>query len=55
MKRGNIGLALGMVGQKIKSSLRPSVDLGLTGKDGAVHPSLTVRLSEDTSVSLWDV
>lgn len=47
MKRGNIGLALGMVGKKIKSSLRASVDLGLTGKDGVVHPSLTVRLSED--------
>lgn len=48
MKRGNIGLALGMVGKKIKSSLHASVDLGLTGKDGVVHPSLTVRLSGDT-------
>lgn len=47
MKRGNIGLALGMVGKKIRSSLRASVDLGLTGKDGVVHPSLTVRPSED--------
>lgn len=43
MKRGNIGLALGMVGRKIRSSLTSSVDLGLTGKDGVVHPSLTVR------------
>lgn len=41
MKRGNIGLALGMVGRKIRSSLTSSVDLGLTGKDGVVHPSLT--------------
>ncbi|TNM88321.1 hypothetical protein fugu_004575 [Takifugu bimaculatus] len=41
LKRGNIGLALGMVGKKIKTSLRSSVDLGLTGKDGVVHPSLT--------------
>lgn len=49
MKRGNIGLALGMVGKKIKSSLNASVDLGLTGKDGVVHPSLAVRLLKDPS------
>lgn len=48
MKRGNIGLALGMVAKKMKSSLHASVDLGLTGKDGVVHPSLTVRPSEDS-------
>ncbi|XP_075869390.1 complex I assembly factor ACAD9, mitochondrial [Nelusetta ayraudi] len=41
MKKGNIGLALGMVGKKLKSSLGAAVDLGLTGKDGVVHPSLT--------------
>ncbi|XP_078480889.1 complex I assembly factor ACAD9, mitochondrial [Lampetra planeri] len=40
MKKGNIGLALGMVGKKLKTSLGGSVDLGLTGKDAAVHPSL---------------
>lgn len=51
MKRGNVGLALGMAGRKIRSSLGASVDLGLTGKDGAVHPSLTVRLPEDAPVS----
>ncbi|XP_034549143.1 complex I assembly factor ACAD9, mitochondrial [Notolabrus celidotus] len=40
MKKGNIGLALGMVGKKLKTSFGASVDLGLTGKDGLVHPSL---------------
>ncbi|KAI3369624.1 hypothetical protein L3Q82_025336, partial [Scortum barcoo] len=40
MKKGNIGLALGMVGKKLRNSLGGSVDLGLTGKDGVVHPSL---------------
>uniref|UniRef100_A0A8D0A7S1 Acyl-CoA dehydrogenase family, member 9 n=1 Tax=Sander lucioperca TaxID=283035 RepID=A0A8D0A7S1_SANLU len=40
MKKGNIGLALGMLGKKLKNSFGSSVDLGLTGKDGVVHPSL---------------
>lgn len=40
MKKGNIGMALGMVGKKLRSSLGGSVDLGLTGKDGVVHPSM---------------
>nr|XP_019942702.1 PREDICTED: acyl-CoA dehydrogenase family member 9, mitochondrial [Paralichthys olivaceus] len=40
MKKGNIGLALGMVGKKLRSSFGGSVDLGLTGKDGVVHPSM---------------
>lgn len=43
-----------MLGKKLKTSLRSSVDLGLTGKDGVVHPSLTVRPSGDTfSQLLW--
>ena len=42
MKRGNVGLAMSMVGKKLKTSLGGSVDLGLTGKDGVVHPSLEV-------------
>ncbi|CAF96970.1 unnamed protein product, partial [Tetraodon nigroviridis] len=53
MKRGNVGLALGMAGRKIRSSLGASVDLGLTGKDGAVHPSLTEsakKLEENVSL-----
>uniref|UniRef100_G3PAS4 Complex I assembly factor ACAD9, mitochondrial n=1 Tax=Gasterosteus aculeatus aculeatus TaxID=481459 RepID=G3PAS4_GASAC len=40
MKKGNIGLALGMVGKKLRASFGSSADLGLTGKDGVVHPSL---------------
>ncbi|KAM9364385.1 complex I assembly factor ACAD9, mitochondrial [Pholidichthys leucotaenia] len=40
MKKGNITMAMGMVGKKLKTSLGASVDLGLTGKDGVVHPSL---------------
>ncbi|XP_060925566.1 complex I assembly factor ACAD9, mitochondrial [Limanda limanda] len=40
MKKGNIGLALGMVGKKLRMSFGSSVDLGLTGKDGVVHPSM---------------
>ncbi|XP_068567968.1 complex I assembly factor ACAD9, mitochondrial [Cebidichthys violaceus] len=40
MKKGNIGMALGMVGKKLRSSLGSPADLGLTGKDGVVHPSL---------------
>lgn len=40
MKKGNIGMALGMVGKKLKASFGSAADLGLTGKDGVVHPSL---------------
>lgn len=40
MKKGNIGVALGMAGKRLKSALGSSVDFGLTGKDGVVHPSL---------------
>lgn len=51
MKKGNIGLALGMFGKKLRNSFGGSVDLGLTGKDGVVHPSLTVRILKDTPFS----
>ncbi|XP_035518614.1 complex I assembly factor ACAD9, mitochondrial [Morone saxatilis] len=40
MKKGNIGLALSMVGKNLRNSLGGSVDLGLTGPNGVVHPSL---------------
>lgn len=43
MKKGNIGMAFGMLGKKLRDSMGGSVDLGLTGKDWVVHPSLTVR------------
>uniref|UniRef100_A0A8D0A8I7 Acyl-CoA dehydrogenase family, member 9 n=1 Tax=Sander lucioperca TaxID=283035 RepID=A0A8D0A8I7_SANLU len=46
MKKGNIGLALGMLGKKLKNSFGSSVDLGLTGKDGVVHPSLATIVDE---------
>ncbi|CAL8383140.1 unnamed protein product [Boreogadus saida] len=40
MKRGNLGMAVGMMGQKLRSSFGGTKDYGLTGKDGLVHPSL---------------
>ncbi|XP_007573402.1 complex I assembly factor ACAD9, mitochondrial [Poecilia formosa] len=40
MKKGNIFMAVNMAGKKLRTSLGASVDLGLTGKDGVVHPSL---------------
>ncbi|KAI4791184.1 hypothetical protein KUCAC02_034155 [Chaenocephalus aceratus] len=40
MKKGNIGVVFSMVGRKLKAAMGGSVDLGLTGKDGVVHPSL---------------
>ncbi|MFT7801398.1 acyl-CoA dehydrogenase family member 9, mitochondrial [Arapaima gigas] len=40
MKKGNIGMALNMFGKKLRDSISTKVDLGLTGKDGVVHPSL---------------
>lgn len=43
MKKGNIGMTLGMIGKKLRDSMGSTVDLGLTGKDGVVHPSLAVR------------
>ena len=42
-------MAVGMMGQKLRSSFGGTKDFGLTGKDGLVHPSLAVR------PSLWDV
>ncbi|KAJ8360849.1 hypothetical protein SKAU_G00173740 [Synaphobranchus kaupii] len=40
MKKGNIGVALEMFGKRLRDSIGRKVDLGLTGKDGVVHPSL---------------
>uniref|UniRef100_A0A4W6FMK1 Complex I assembly factor ACAD9, mitochondrial n=1 Tax=Lates calcarifer TaxID=8187 RepID=A0A4W6FMK1_LATCA len=58
MKKGNIGLALGMAGKKLRTTFGGSVDLGLTGKDGVVHPSLAVRTSslllQDTCFTIVD-
>lgn len=43
MKKGNLFLAMNMAGKKLRTSLGASVDLGLTGKEAVVHPSLEVR------------
>ncbi|KAL3059286.1 complex I assembly factor ACAD9, mitochondrial [Trematomus bernacchii] len=40
MKKGNIGVVFEMVCRKLKSAMGGSVDLGLTGNNGVVHPSL---------------
>ncbi|XP_072136459.1 complex I assembly factor ACAD9, mitochondrial [Mobula birostris] len=40
MKKGNIGVALEILGKKLGGSLTTKVDFGLTGKNGVVHPSL---------------
>ncbi|KAK5873098.1 hypothetical protein PBY51_013742 [Eleginops maclovinus] len=54
MKKGNIGVALGMVGRKLRSSVGGSVDLGLMGKDGVVHPSLAESAKKmEQNVSLF--
>ncbi|XP_072328655.1 complex I assembly factor ACAD9, mitochondrial [Scyliorhinus torazame] len=40
MKKGNIGVVLEMLGKRLGSSFSRTVDYGLTGKNGVVHPSL---------------
>uniref|UniRef100_A0A8D3BKH5 Acyl-CoA dehydrogenase family, member 9 n=1 Tax=Scophthalmus maximus TaxID=52904 RepID=A0A8D3BKH5_SCOMX len=46
MKKGNIGLALGIIGRKMMIRYGGSVDFGLRGKDGAVHCSLETIVDE---------
>lgn len=41
MKKGNVGVVFEILGKKLKDSVVRTVDFGLTGKDGVVHPSLT--------------
>ncbi|XP_047203985.1 complex I assembly factor ACAD9, mitochondrial [Girardinichthys multiradiatus] len=54
MKKGNIFLAMNMAGKKLRTSLGASVDLGLTGKDGVVHPSLEESAKKlEQNVSLF--
>ncbi|XP_063283035.1 complex I assembly factor ACAD9, mitochondrial [Pelobates fuscus] len=51
MKKGNVGIALEMLSKKLRDSFGRSVNLGLTGKDGVVHPSLeesAKKLEENT-------
>ncbi|XP_077428508.1 complex I assembly factor ACAD9, mitochondrial isoform X2 [Vanacampus margaritifer] len=40
MKKGNIGLALGMIGKKIRNSFGSVTEGDLSGKKGVLHPSL---------------
>lgn len=42
MKKGNVSVVFEILGKKLKESLGRTQDFGLTGKDGVVHPSLTV-------------
>nr|XP_033782043.1 complex I assembly factor ACAD9, mitochondrial [Geotrypetes seraphini] len=51
MKKGNVGVAVGMFVKKLRDSLGRKVDFGLTGKEGVVHPSLeesAKKLEENT-------
>ncbi|XP_061688251.1 complex I assembly factor ACAD9, mitochondrial isoform X3 [Syngnathoides biaculeatus] len=41
MKKGNFGLALGMIGRKLRNSFGSGSNGALSGKNGVVHPSLT--------------
>ncbi|KAK1799638.1 hypothetical protein P4O66_006179 [Electrophorus voltai] len=52
MKRGSVGVVLEMLGKKVHGSLRRNQDLGLTGQDGLVHPSLTesAKMLEENAV-----
>uniref|UniRef100_A0AC11ECN8 Acyl-CoA dehydrogenase family member 9 n=1 Tax=Ovis aries TaxID=9940 RepID=A0AC11ECN8_SHEEP len=40
LKRGNVTTIMETIGQRLRDSLGRTVDLGLTGKLGVVHPSL---------------
>ncbi|XP_060095830.1 complex I assembly factor ACAD9, mitochondrial-like [Heteronotia binoei] len=46
IKKGNVGMALGMFMSRIHDSIGRKVDLGLVGKDGVVHPSLEASASK---------
>lgn len=45
LKRGNVTTVLETVGQRLRDSLGRTVDLGLTGQLGAVHPSVAVSVA----------
>ncbi|XP_071983109.1 complex I assembly factor ACAD9, mitochondrial isoform X1 [Engystomops pustulosus] len=51
LKKGSLSVAFEMIGKRLGSSLGRKINLGLTGKDGVVHPSLeesTKKLEENT-------
>lgn len=53
LKRGNVTTVLETIGRRLRDSLGRTVDLGLTGKLGAVHPSVAV--SEPGRCSLCNI
>uniref|UniRef100_A0AAY4EBW0 Acyl-CoA dehydrogenase n=1 Tax=Denticeps clupeoides TaxID=299321 RepID=A0AAY4EBW0_9TELE len=46
MKKGNVGVVFELLGKKLRDSVVKTVDLGLTGNNGVVHPSLTTIVDE---------
>lgn len=52
MKKGNVSVVVEILAKKLKDSLGRTVDFGLTGKDGVVHPSLTVSYPCDLILNL---
>ncbi|XP_073498835.1 complex I assembly factor ACAD9, mitochondrial isoform X1 [Phyllobates terribilis] len=51
LRKGSLSVALELIGKKLGSSFRRKINLGLTGKQGVVHPSLeesTKKLEENT-------
>uniref|UniRef100_A0A8C5QNJ0 Complex I assembly factor ACAD9, mitochondrial n=1 Tax=Leptobrachium leishanense TaxID=445787 RepID=A0A8C5QNJ0_9ANUR len=51
LKRGNVGVVMELVSKTLRDSIGRTVNLGLTGKDGVVHPSLeesAKKLEENT-------
>ncbi|XP_041945744.1 complex I assembly factor ACAD9, mitochondrial isoform X2 [Alosa sapidissima] len=40
MKKGNVGVVFDILGSKLRQTIGRPQDLGLTGNDGVVHPSL---------------
>ncbi|KAM4022597.1 complex I assembly factor ACAD9, mitochondrial [Anomaloglossus baeobatrachus] len=51
LRKGSLSVALELIGKKLGSTFRRKINLGLTGKDGVVHPSLEEsanKLEENT-------
>uniref|UniRef100_F7DTM9 Complex I assembly factor ACAD9, mitochondrial n=1 Tax=Ornithorhynchus anatinus TaxID=9258 RepID=F7DTM9_ORNAN len=46
MKQGNVTVAVEEIGRKLRDTLGRTVDLGLTGKNGVVHPTLWTIIEE---------
>ncbi|XP_073430375.1 complex I assembly factor ACAD9, mitochondrial isoform X1 [Dendrobates tinctorius] len=51
LRKGSLSVAFELIGKKLGSTVKRKINLGLTGKDGVVHPSLeesTKKLEENT-------